>query len=326
MDRFILQTLFFISLIVINFSCLSSRRTQADIADESKVAQENVIVKDTFILPDIPAEITDVDSRAQYLVMHYWDRFDFADSKLVQRPEITEQAFVDYINILNYVSSEHVDKSMKHTLFKASVERSTYKNFASLFEKYLYEENSPFRNEEYYNIVLKYLLKSDSIDEVEKEKYKFQLNMSMKNRPNQSAADFVYTLSSGQSASMYSIKSDFLLILFANPGCPACNDIINRLHKSSVMQKVFSYNSPTRTMITVLTIYSDDDLQEWKNHLTKMPSNWLNAYDKGMIITKQNLYDLRFIPTIYLLDKNKKVLLKNTSVEGVENFFTDALG
>ena len=78
-------------------------------------------------------------------------------------------------------------------------------------------------------------------------------------------------------------------------------------------------------MITVLTVYPDDDLQEWKSHLPQLPSNWLNAYDTDMVITKEKLYDLRFIPTIYLLDKNKKVILKDTSVGSVENFFTNSI-
>lgn len=323
MNKLILQTLFFTSFIVINFSCFSSGKTQIRKFDASKIVQENVIVKDTFMLPDIPSEITDVDARAQYLVMHYWDRFDFADSKLVQRPEITEQAFVDYINILNYVSSEYSEKSLEYTLSKASKKNSTYKHFASLFEKYLYEEQSPFRNEEDYLYVLKRLAKSQSLDEVEKQKYKFQMEMSMKNRPNQNAVDFIYTLSTDKSASMYSIKSDYLLILFANPGCPTCDHVVNQLQTSSIMQKVFSYNSPTRTMITVLTVYPDDNLEEWNSFLPQLPSNWLHAYDKGMVITKQKLYDLRFMPAIYLLDRHKKVIFKNATVESVENFFTN---
>ncbi len=324
MSKQVLQILFFTLLITISLSCFSGKKTQTDISKVSKAAQENTIVKDTFMLPNIPSEITDSDLRAQYLVMHYWDRFDFTDSILVQRPEITEQAFVDYINILNYVSSEYSEKSLEYMLSKASKKKSTYKHFASLFEKYLYEEQSPFRNEEDYLYVLKRLAKSQSLDEVEKQKYQFQMEMSMKNRPNQNAVDFIYTLSTNRSASMYSIKSDYLLILFVNPSCPTCNHVVNQLQTSSVIQKVFSYNSPTRTMITVLTVYPDDDLQEWKNHLPQLPANWLNAYDKDMTITKEKLYDLRFMPTIYLLNKNKKVILKDTSVESVENFFSNA--
>ena len=42
-----------------------------------------------FRLPDVPAALTEPAERADYLALHYWDRFDFADTTLVRRPEIT---------------------------------------------------------------------------------------------------------------------------------------------------------------------------------------------------------------------------------------------
>ena len=55
-----------------------------------------------FRLPDVPAALTEPAERADYLALHYWDRFDFADTTLVRRPEITEQAFADFVCILPY--------------------------------------------------------------------------------------------------------------------------------------------------------------------------------------------------------------------------------
>ena len=53
-----------------------------------------------FRLPDMPVTLTAPGDRAAYLSLHYWDHFDFADTSLISRPEITEQAFVDFISIL----------------------------------------------------------------------------------------------------------------------------------------------------------------------------------------------------------------------------------
>jgi hypothetical protein len=41
-----------------------------------------------------------------------------------------------------------------------------------------------------------------------------------------------------------------------------------------------------------------------------------------MAITRERLYDIKAIPTIYLLDSDKKVLLKDSSIEAVESFFS----
>ncbi len=37
------------------------------------------------------------------------------------------------------------------------------------------------------------------------------------------------------------------------------------------------------------------------------PATWINAYDASQTINNEQLYDLRAIPSVYLLDKDKMV-------------------
>ena len=302
-------------------SCSSSKKAYQETPEEINLVNESIIVSDTFVLPDIPEELTNPDARADYLVLHFWDRFDFSDSKLIDRPEVTEQAFVDYVNILNYASFKKAEESLVHTLRRTSENNEMYHHFASLFSKYLYDANSPFRNEEFYIPVLREILKSDLLTEDEKSVYRLQYEFTQKNRVGHAANDFVYTLSSGERAKMSSVKSDFLILFFSNPECSTCLKVTDMITKSEVINKAFAHNSTQRTMLTILTIYPDDDIETWKSHVSELPANWIHAYDKDMSITKNKLYDLKAIPTLYLLDKNKKVILKDVSVEIIEAFF-----
>ncbi|MDO5522979.1 MAG: DUF5106 domain-containing protein [Bacteroidia bacterium] len=301
--------------------CSSSKKAQTDAPEEDSPIRTQIIVPDTFVLPEIPAEITNSDARASYLVMHYWDRFDFADEKLTRRPEITEQAFVDYINILSYVPEEKAHESLAYTLKKAETNNVVYEYFATLFDKYFYDANSPFRNEEFYIPILRQLVQSDYLPETEKSRYQFRLDMALKNRVGQTAADFTYTPPSGESRTLHSIRSEYLILMFSNPGCNTCLSVMDALTKSQALNHALSMNSPTRTMLTILTLYPDAHLDEWLAHLHQMPANWTHAYDKDMVITKERLYDIKAIPTLYLLDKDKKVILKDTSIEAIEMFF-----
>ncbi|HBK40509.1 MAG TPA: DUF5106 domain-containing protein, partial [Porphyromonadaceae bacterium] len=142
------------------YACSSSKKAQIDTIGEDSLKREQTIVPDTFVLPYIPEEMTNSDARAVYLVMHYWDRFDFSDEKLTLRPEITEQAFVDYINILSYVPFDRTKESLNYTLRKAEANNTMYTYFGTLFDKYFYGANSPFRNEEFYIPVLQELVNS----------------------------------------------------------------------------------------------------------------------------------------------------------------------
>lgn len=325
--RNILSLCSFTLLIVIlsAVSCSSGKEYQSskrDIKDKELSVVSPTIVPDTFVLPDIPEVITDTDERAKYLVSHYWDRFDFSNADLARRPEITEQAFVDFINILNYVPKANADESLVNTLRSAEADTAMYVHFISLFEKYFYDPNSPFRNEEYYIPVLNEIARSSMLTDVSKSVYKFQLDMVKKNRVGERANNFSYTLASGRSYSLYDLQSEFTILMFSNPGCPTCEAVIAQMAKSAPINNALSRNSANRTMLTILTLYPDQDIDEWLSHLSDLPTGWVHGYDKDLKITNQRLYDIKAIPTIYLLDKDKRVLLKDTSIEAVESFFS----
>ena len=145
--------------------------------------------------------------------------------------------------------------------------------------------------------------------------------MTKKNRVGNAATDFTYSLKSGESKKMSSIKSEYMILMFSNPDCSTCAEIIEAITKSEIINNVISMNNPTRTMLSILNIYIDQDLSDWENNYHRLPADWINAYDKGATITKQKLYDVKAIPTLYLLDKNKKVILKDTSLDTIESFF-----
>ena len=53
-----------------------------------------------FTLPDIPPLLVTSEARASYLAAHYWQGFNFRDTALISRPEVTEQALADFLDIL----------------------------------------------------------------------------------------------------------------------------------------------------------------------------------------------------------------------------------
>lgn len=301
-------------------ACSSTKKSQPDTRET--FVEKEAVVPDTFVLPTIPGSITQPAERATYLSLHYWDRFDFGDRSLIERPEITEQAFVDYINILYHIPEESIDASLVYTLKKAEQDTAMYHHFASLFEKYLYDPNSPFRNDEFYLPVLEELSVSPLLSEAQRSAFQFHQEMASKNRVGQQANNFTYTLSNGQSFSLYDLRSEYTLLMFSNPGCSTCEAVIDRINRSEEIKTARSLNSPSRTMLAIITIYPDDDVEGWFAHLDDLPSTWINGYDDGMKITRERLYDIKAFPTLYLLDKDKNVIMKDTSIEAVESFFS----
>ena len=75
--------------------------------------------------------------------------------------------------------------------------------------------------------------------------------------------------------------------------------------------------------LEVLALYPDEDLTAWRAHAPQVPSSWINAYDAGARISKEELYDLKAIPSMYLLDRDKRVLAKDAFEAGYIEWLLD---
>ena len=49
----------------------------------------------------------------------------------------------------------------------------------------------------------------------------------------------------------------------------------------------------------------------------RLPAHWINGYDPAGIIRGENLYFVRAIPSIYLLDAEKRILMKDAVPQSV---------
>ncbi len=268
-----------------------------------------------FALPVIPALLNTPESRADYLVRHYWENVDFADTTYLDHREVMEQAWVDYIDIMKLVPEETAISAIKQMYKDAGKKKKVFFYFTDLAEKYLYDPNSPMRNEELYIPVLDAMLESNVLDDTEKILPKGRRELAEQNRPGRQAEDFTYTLVSGKSGTLYGVKADYTLLFINNPGCHACEEGIKELKQAPAINKEFEAGN-----LKILSVYPDEDKEEWERHLSDFPKEWINGYDKKLMIKEKNLYDLKAIPTLYLLDKNKKVLLKDAVVGQIEQY------
>lgn len=314
-----------IMFVLLMFASCGLHRSTAEF-DQSFSEIENAILvqhhNPNFPLPNIPESIVDGQERAIYLSKHYWDEFPFNDVSLIDKPEVTEQAFVDYIHVLKFIPFKYASRSIKYLFVQAQSNPNMYGHFASLFEKYYYIADSPFCNEELYIPVLETILKSDMLTKEDFEKYDYQKEMIHKNRVGSKATDFVYTLENGDWKRMHALKSNYLILFFSTPECSKCVSVADEIQNSDVLGKVCSLNSFSRSMLSVLHVYPGSNVPLWQESLASMPKkNWIHAYDRARVLTNKRVYNLKKLPTIYLLDENKRIILKETSLEEIESYF-----
>ncbi|SHE93642.1 Thioredoxin-like [Bacteroides luti] len=275
--------------------------------------------KQTFRLPEIPNTLTTPQRRAKYLVEHYWDHFAFTDTSQIQSLDSIEPILADFLGVLPHTSYPIACSGIKKLMCKAESNTSIYSFLSKLAEKYLYESHSPIYNEELYLPFLESIVASKKVDDTYKLTYRYQLSMVRKNRPDSIATNFVYTLASGKSSTLAGLSSEYTLLFFNNPDCELCEEIREQIIASPVLSSL--QNQKKNNKLIILSVYTEDEFGSWRKQLWKYPSNWICGYDKKQKIRNSELYDLRVIPSIYLLNREKRVLLKNPSFAVLENYF-----
>ena len=279
-------------------------------------AVEQTVQKRGFQFPEIPVMMTDPEQRAIFVANHYWDHFDFRDTMYIHLPDITEQAAVNFMDLLQRIPQEEALSAIRKLAEKASVEPVVLKYFWETLYRYWHDPNSPIKNEDMFILLCQGMEQTPQVGEFLMARAAYFRKMAEKNRIGMKAADFVYTLASGKQGRLHGIKAEMTLLFFYDPDCHTCAEIKQLMRNSQRLQEL------TETgRLKVLTLYPDEDVELWREHLYEMSEKWINGYDKEQVLNQEQLYDLSSIPSFYLLDKDKKVLLKDADWQQVLHFF-----
>jgi len=243
------------------------------------------------------------------VLLHYWDGYNFHDSTNIRTPEKGEQSLVNFINLFPQVAPDVVSSAVKSMLAMAKYDSKAYAFFLEQYEKYLYDPNSPVRNDLYYEPVLEFKLDSTKLTETDKIKTETLLTLLRKNMPGSMAADFSYVLSTGVPGQLASLSSPITVLFFYEPGCSHCEEAIGLLRNNATLNSHIANNR-----LTFLAVYPFGGRDIWKGYQDQIPNNWLNAFDEQGEVLKKGKYDLKATPTIFLLDEQKKVILKDADV------------
>lgn len=271
----------------------------------------------TFAPPPVPIMLTTQENQSAYLAAHYWDSLSFADTAFIRRSTNFEQHFVNYLSLLPTLAPAQIMQEIDTLLGQAlRADTLVFARLTELFDRYCYNPNSPIRNEELYVSALKSILALPSVSDAHKIRLNFRLEMALKNCVGEAASDFTYTLADGRRSRLSGIRTHYTLLFFNNPDCEECKRLKDLMQHSACLNRLMSNTRSGQKILTVLSVYSDKELDAWRR--TVYPKQWINAYDAEQSIDKNRLYDLKAIPCLYLLDRQKRVVLKDATWEQIE--------
>ncbi|WP_025843103.1 DUF5106 domain-containing protein [Porphyromonas gingivicanis] len=276
------------------------------VQDSTATEEEEI----AFPPPAIPLTIQNAHERALYYVQHFWDNCDFDQHKLLQSPKKLEQSLVNLLGVALYFPVDKVQKSLIYPLERS--QDSLFLFFKNQYERYLYEPQSPFFNEEYYLPIVEWLAETPKIDLTTQEKTKYFARLMKRNRVGYLAEDFQFLTSDSVSYTLSNFRGKATILMFYSPGCHSCQEVIAKMKENIELRQLIQSKKSN-----LLFINAEDNWDVWRGSIEELPSFGIAGFNSDGKVTEVPLYDLKYSPTLYLLDQEGKVVLKDTTFEHI---------
>ena len=232
-------------------------------------------------LPQVPAELTTTVARADYVARHFYDAMDWSDAAMTAEGAQT-QAWADFLSILPYTSGDNATRAV--TAFIASVPAPYMDLYADLAEAYLLAPDSELADERLFTAVLGAIAAREDVGKATRAAQRARLDYLRPNAPGELATGF--TFGDGDSLASHIGRSPYLLIVFHDPDCDVCHELLGTLSAD-----------PQWTALTA--------------------SGKLEIITPEITPELEEDYPMLYTPSLYLLDSEGRVIIRNVLLDKI---------
>ncbi|WP_420149671.1 thioredoxin-like domain-containing protein [Spirosoma sp.] len=251
-----------------------------------------------------------------YFKKHFWDDFDFADERFVRTPFL-QQKVDRYIQELTVQVPDSLIKEADYVVNKALAGKNKEVKYYTIY--YItrpYEQ--PKVNgtdglfvhmfEKYYATGIMTVSDSSTLKSVGERVASMKPNLVGK-----VLAAPVITDTLRKPIIMQNIKANYTVVFFYSPTCGHCRESAPKLQKF-----VDDYKGKG---IEVLAVAIDQDMKEWKKFIKEFKlGKAINGMDVANRTNYAKQYDVWTTPTVYVLDKDKRIIARKLPVDQIEDF------
>jgi thiol-disulfide isomerase/thioredoxin len=267
-------------------------------------------------IPTLPNGRKDSTFAYRYTKAHYWDGTDFTDDRLLRTP-VFDNKLKKYFDKILYQNPDSIIKETDILIEKARPNPEMFK-YLVWYATY-HSENSEIMGFDriFVHVVDSYYLTHEAtwerpavVENLIKKANKIRPLLIGQIPPNMVMLD-----TNNQPLSMYSVKSNFLILFFWDPDCGHCEQEIPKL-------KDF-YNKQKDTLgLKIFAVCSDTSLVKWKSTIRKKKMEWINVNGPRTLTGDYHeQYDITTTPVVYILNNRKEIIAKRLVTDQFLQFF-----
>lgn len=287
---------------------------------------------DVLQRPELPAipiinGIADSTFPFYYVKNHFWDNVVFNDNRLLRTP-FFEAKLDEYFK--NYVSREP-DSIIEEVQYMLTIAKTGKEIYPFLLFKFTNKYISPeFMGQDkvFLHLFQNFFSKGDTVllNNESKKAITERAYSIMANLIGNPAPPLNLNTMDNKAFSLYESPAKYTFIAFWDPTCGHCKE---------EMPRVDSFYTKNWKQLGVQVIGVNTNVKElasWKQFIKEehFDAGWIHVYqteaalnaevNAGKATTIRQLYDVFKTPTFYLLDKDKKIIAKNLTVDQFHDF------
>ena len=275
-----------------------------------------------FILPH-PVTKNDSIINYNYYKKHYWDGINFMDNHVIRTPFFLPKVEKYFRDIL-VPSADTIIKEADYLLLLARTNTEMYKFLLNwLTDEYIYPKYMG-QDAVFVHLFEKYHSKGISswLNEKQLKSISDRAYMVMSNLIGEKAADLDMVDSAGKPYPLYSVEADYTVVVFWDPTCSHCREEVPKLDSM--------YHAKWKQQgIKIYGVLSENEKTKWIQFIKENNlKDWIHVYQtedtKKRIADSQipgykQLYDITQTPTLYLLDKEKRIIAKKLTLQQMDD-------
>ena len=272
--------------------------------------------------PDVPPAPKAANGRPDsiwvfnYFKQHFWDDYDFADERFVRTP-IMQRKIERYIKELTVQVPDSLIKEADFLVNKAIAGKNKeIKYYTIYYITSQYEQPKVMGTDGLFVHMFEKYYKTGVMTVSDSSTLKSIGERVATMKPNLLGKTFVPPVISDtlrRPIAFQAIKADYTVVFFYSPTCGHCRESAPKLKKF-----VDEYKGKG---VEVAAIAIDQSPEEWKKFIREFKlGKAINGYDYTLRTDYRHQYDVWTTPTVYVLDKDKRIIARKLPVEQIEDF------
>ena len=291
---------------------------------ESMLASLLSSMRQPKILIARPVTREDSLNNYQYYKKHYWDGITFMDDRIIRTPFFLPKVETFFREVVS-PAPDSIIKESDYLLLLARSSPEMYKFLLNwLTDEYI---NPKYMGQDavFVHLFEKYHSKGVSswLNEKQMTTISNRAYMLMSNLIGEQAANLEMVDSAGVTVPLYSVNAPFIIVCFWDPTCSHCREEVPKM--DSVYHA--KWQKEGVKMYGVLT--ESKEIPKWREFINKYNlQSWINVYEteaqkkineEAKKPSYKQLYDVTQTPTLYLLDKDKRIIAKKLTWQQMDD-------